>query len=307
MNKKENYGLDEFTSDFKFSVNSKYDNDAIEIVSKDDVINSFLSHSYNNYYKSNNEDTNWINIAFNAFKKENKSSAFSNEDDNKIAFNNEIYYSNPYLLAFYASDSYLKYLLKIEMFPISKKNLMRISNKIFPVKYANEKYVVIKSIYNYQLKKFLYNFFYEDTSSFNNSSNKVASLTKETETLTLTWDILFTIFDNVILIKSDNYNELHFRNGFVRCQDIKSPDYDRILAHSYYELSIKRNKKDNELVRFKEENKKEQSSEKDEKNKNDKKNEKLKNENIRSKSININLDSFKFFKTKGRMVLINEI
>ena len=96
------------------------------------------------------------------------------------------------------------------MFPISKKNLMRISNKIFPVKYANEKYVVIKSIYNYQLKKFLYNFFYEDTSSFNNSSNKVANLTKETETLTLTWDILFTIFDNVILIKSDNYNELHF-------------------------------------------------------------------------------------------------
>ena len=299
VNKKENYGLDEFTSDFKFSVNSKYDNDAIEIVSKDDVINSFLSHSYNNYYKSNNEDTNWINIAFNAFKKENKSSAFSNEDDNKIAFNNEIYYSNPYLLAFYASDSYLKYLLKIEMFPFSKKNLMRISNKIFPVKYANEKYVVIKSIYNYQLKKFLYNFFYEDTSSFNNSSNKVASLTKETETLTLTWDILFTIFDNVILIKSDNYNELHFRNGFVRCQDIKSPDYDRILAHSYYELSIKRNKKDNELVRFKEENKKEQSSEKDENNKNDKKSEKMKNENIRSKSININLDSFKFFKTKG--------
>ena len=299
-NNKENFNLNELTSDFKFSVNSKYNNDAIEIVNKEDVINSFLSHSYNNS-KSNNEEKSQANIAFNVFKNENKSNALSNDDDNKIIFNNEIYYSNPYLLAFYASDSYLKYLLKIEMFPASKKNLMKISNKIFPVKYANEKFVVIKSIYNYQLKKLLYNFFYEDTTSINNnSSNKIANITKETETLTLTWDILFTIFDNVILIKSNNYDELHFRNGFIRCQDIKSPDYDRILAHSYYELSIKKNKKDNDLVRFKDkdENKKEQINEKEEKNKNDKKKENSKNENIRIKSMNTNLDSFNFFKTK---------
>ena len=117
-----------------------------------------------------------------------------------------------------------------------------------------------------------------------NNGNKISNLSRETETLTLTWDILFTLFDNVIIIKANNYNELHFRNGFIRCQDVKSPDYDRILAHSYYELYIKKNKNGKEIVRFKDETnfiKFEQNSEKLEKNKNDKKNnEKSKKEKI---------------------------
>ena len=203
------------------------------------------------------------------------------------------------MLAFYASDSYLKYLLKIEMFPASKKNLMKISNKIFPVKYANEKFVVIKSIYNYQLKKLLYNFFYEDTTSINNnSSNKIANITKETETLTLTWDILFTIFDNVILIKSNNYDELHFRNGFIRCQDVKSPDYDRVLAHSYYELYIKKSKNEREIVRNKEEIKDKKIIEEE----NNKINSEKKNkDNINGiKSINTKFDTINYFNNKNK-------
>ena len=307
--------LNEFTPEFKFSVNSKYSNKAVEMINKDDIIKCYLNFDTNN--NSNNnfyEDNNPINLAYNEIKNENKNYGLKNDDDdnlqNKIIFNNETYYNNPYLMAFYASDSYLKYLLKIEMFPFSKKNFATISNKIFPVKYANEKFVVIKSIYNYQLKKLLYNYFLDDLNSFNNNQienngNKISNLSRETETLTLTWDILFTLFDNVIIIKANNYNELHFRNGFIRCQDVKSPDYDRILAHSYYELYIKKNKNGKEIVRFKDETnfiKFEQNSEKLEKNKNDKKNnEKSKKENVRIKSTNVNTDTFNYFKNKENL------
>ena len=78
------------------------------------------------------------------------------------------------------------------------------------------------------------------------------NLQRETETLTFSWDILFTIFDNAIIIKANNYSEMHFRNGFVRCQDVQSPDYDRILAHTYYELNIKKFRPDRENMKFKE-------------------------------------------------------
>ena len=113
--------------------------------------------------------------------------------------------------------------------------------------------MVIKSIYNHQLKKLLFNYFTDDVISTNNQNdlngNKTQNTSKETETLTLPWDILFTLFDNVILIKANDYDELHFRNGFVRCQDVKSPDYDRILAHSYYELRIEKYKAEKEIVK----------------------------------------------------------
>ena len=106
-----------------------------------------------NYYDRKNNPINLIN----KFREENNNikNIFLNDDDdsqNKINYNNETYYYNPCMLAFYASESYLKYLLKINFFTFTQKNLMTISNKIFPVKYANDKFVVIKSIYNYQLK-----------------------------------------------------------------------------------------------------------------------------------------------------------
>lgn len=146
-------------------------------------------------------------------------------------------------MAFYASNSYLKYLSEIKGFPFGKRLLKSIANKIFPVKFANEQKVVIKSIYNYQLKEFLHNFFTDEINSLNSNyiqndnvlliNIKNHNLQRETETLTFSWDILFTIFDNVIIIKANNYSEMHFRNGFVRCQDIQSTDYDHILAHIY--------------------------------------------------------------------------
>ena len=304
LNNKDNYDLEGYSSEFNFSVNSKHSNKAIETVDKNNIINCFLFSGIieNN---DNEGEINQIN-AMSGFQNDNRSNPPKSEEDenlpNRIMFNNEIYYKNPYLLAFYASDSYLKYLLKIEMFPFGKKNLMQISNKIFPVKYANDKLVVIKSIYNYQLKKLLFNFFLEDSINniqIENQVNKISNSSRETETLTLTWDILFTLFDNVILIKSNNYEELHFRNGFIRCQDIKSPDYDRILAHTYYELHIKKNKSEKEYVRFKEEinsKQSEQESEKIEKNKNDKNN--IIKESIRIKSTNVNNDTFDFFNKK---------
>ena len=316
FNNKDTTNLEELSDVFKFSVNSKYSNKGVEIINKEDVINSYLFHDINSYNYYGGDD-NKINNFFKSFKKENKKNNFYNLDDdddednnnspNKITYINEVYYNNPYLLAFYASESYLKYLLKIEFFPIGKKNLMTISNKIFPVKFANEKFVVIKSIYNQQLKKLLFNYFTDDVISTNNqydlNSNKTQNTSKETETLTLPWDILFTLFDNVILIKVNDYDELHFRNGFVRCQDVKSPDYDRILAHSYYELKIEKYKAEKEIVRFKEDindKKSEKENEELEKNKNDKK-ENIKKEKKRIFSTNVKLDTLKYFDNKDNL------
>ena len=308
LNNKDNGNLDEMTNDFKFIVNSKYNNDAVEKVNKSDVINNYLFCNNNGYYENNNP----INIAYNDYKNGGKNNInyFMNENDddgvNKINFNNEVYPNNSYMMAFYASNSYLKYLMDIESFPFDKKNLKTISNKVFPAKYANENYVVIKSIYNYQLKKLLSNYFLDENNSFNNNQNdnlgnKMANSSRETETLTLTWDMLLTLFDNVIIIKSNNYQELHFRNGFIRCQDVQSPDYDRILAHSYYELSIKKHKNDKQVTVFKEDIniKIDQQKEKDQKSKKDKNNEENNKKNvIKINSIDVNLDSINYFKNK---------
>jgi hypothetical protein len=141
----------------------------------------------------------------------------------------------------------------------------------------------------------------------NNINVKNHNLFRETETLTLTWDMMFALFDNVIIIKGNNYNEIHFRNGFVRCQDVKSPDYDRVLAHTYYELNIKKFKSEREMVRFKEDikdiEKKIDNNSNNSNNNNaqraSKKNgngsENKKKEVIKIKSMNTNLDTIKFF------------
>jgi hypothetical protein len=103
------------------------------------------------------------------------------------------------------------------------------------------------------------------------------------DTLEFSWDLILEFFDCIIIVKSKNYQELHFRNGFIRCQDVKSPDYDRILAHSYYELCIKKYKNEKEVVRFKEDdiNIMEQENEKNNEEKNKKLN--LKKENVEIK------------------------
>ena len=303
--------LENYTANLKFVVNSNYSNKAVEFVNKDDIINKYLFYTninnnpINNISYSNTLD-NKINI--------NKNISNKNIEDeyiqqNKINYNNDTFYSNSYLMVFYASKSYVKYLLEIKNLPLRKMQIKSIANKIYPAKFANEKNVIIKSIYNYQLKQLLYNYFYEDINSNNsnfmpNDNNGILNniknhnLPKESETLTLPWDIIFTIFDNVMIIKGDNYNELHFRNGFVRCQDVKSPDYDRILAHTYYELHIKKFRQERDIDKPKDDkdkkNDKNQGGLKKSVNIDNKKKEIIKN-----KSIITDLDTIKFFNKKN--------
>ena len=296
--------LGNYTPNFKFVVNSNYINKAVEMVNKDDIINKYLFYTNNN-----NNPINNISYTNNIDSKINKNNIEEEYiQQNKINYNNDNFYTNSYLMAFYASDSYLKYISELKDFPLRKKQFKSLTKKIFPAKFANEKKVIIKSIYNYQLKQLLYNYFSEELNSNNSNYNqndnngllnniKNHNLPRETETLTLTWDMLFVIFDNVIIIKGNNYNELHFRNGFVRCQDVKSPDYDRILAHTFYELHIKKFRNDRDFDKLKDDK--------------DKKNEKnlggskrpgnidnKKKDNIKNKSISTNLDSIKFFNRK---------
>ena len=298
-----NSNLEEYTSEFKFGVNSRYSNKAVEIINKDDIINSYLFSDINNYNYTDREN-NPINAIKNLRDENIINNILKNEEDensqNKINYNNEIYYDNPCLMAFYASESYLKYLLKINFFTFTQQDLMTISNKIFPVKYANDKTVVIKSIYNYQLKNLLCNYFQDENNNNHNEnlSTKEINLSKETDTLTFSWDVLFTLFDNVILIKANNTNEIHFRNGFIRCQDVKSPDYDRILAHSYYELYIKKSKNEKEIVRFKEDNNNIIKPENEKNNEDKNKNLNSKKESFEIKSTNVNIDTIKFFENK---------
>ena len=316
FNSKNFNDLGNYTPSFKFVVNSKYTNKVVEMVNKDDIINKYLFYNNNNNNPINN-------ISFSNNNGENKNNLNKNIEEeytqqNKITYNNDTFYANSYLMAFYASNSYLKYLSEIKNLPISKRKLKSISNKIFPVKFANEKKVIIKSIYNYQLKKIFYNYFSEDINSNNsnyiqNDNNvmnnvKNHNLPRETETLTLPWDMLFTLFDNVIIIKGNNYNELHFRNGFIRCQDVKSPDYDRILAHTYYELNIKKFRPDRELVRFKEDKKFDANNNNKPQPGIGKKvgnQENKKKENIKNKSMNTNLDTIKYFNKKNENNNIN--
>ena len=258
--------LQNYTTNFKFVVNSRYINKAVEVVNKDDIINKYLFYNNNNNNNPIQSNISYSNVysGYNGENRPNINKSIEEEyiQQNKISYNNDTYYANSYLMAFYASNSYLKYLSEIKGFPFGKRLLKSIANKIFPVKFANEQKVVIKSIYNYQLKEFLHNFFTDEINSLNSNyiqndnvlliNIKNHNLQRETETLTFSWDILFTIFDNVIIIKANNYSETHFRNGFVRCQDVQSPDYDRILAHTYYELNIKKFRPDRENMKFKE-------------------------------------------------------
>ena len=297
--------LSNYTSNFRFVVNSRYNNRAVETVNKDEIIAKYLFY--------NNNDNNPKNNIPNNHNGDNLNSLFKGIEQeyiqyNRITFNNEVYYANSYLMAFYASNSYLKYLLEIKNLPIIRQKIKSIANKIFPVKFANDKKVIIKSIYNYQLKQLFYNYFSEDinsTNSMQNDNNGMINTIKnhsqrETDTLTLTWDMLFALFDNVIIIKVNNYKELHFRNGFVRCQDVKSPDYDRILAHTYYELHIKKYKTDREAVRFKEEVKDKDKTIEEKpsafsRKKSGNPGENKKKEIIKCKSMNVNLETIKYF------------
>ena len=214
------YELSKYTSNFRYVVNSNYkDNGAVEIVNKDTIINIYLNSL------GENGDTKDINV-------NNLYSIINNVHNNTSSSSSD----NSYLMAFYTSKSYIKYLRSIPNFHKSK--LKFIENRLFSVKEANDKTVIIKSIYNYQLKQYLQYYFSDDNQLLRDYDQN-----KENDSLVLTWDILLVIFDNIIIIKSQNYKELHFRNGFIRCQDVLSPDYDRILANAYYELTITKNTK----------------------------------------------------------------
>ena len=114
-----------------------------------------------------------------------------------------------------------------------KKKMKIIENKIFCAKNADEHNVYIKSIFNYQLQLYL-----EKIKKLpNNLLHNIES--KSNETLSISWDVILNIFDNIIIVKVDDYQYLNFRNCFVRCNDYDSPDYDKFLATHYYELTIK--------------------------------------------------------------------
>ena len=175
-------------------------------------------------FKKNNEkffvNTNLIN----------QSSLITSKDE----IIEEIIRNENYLMGFYLSEENNKNENKLKI------NLIK--NKFFPIKSATKKTCKIKSIFNYQLKQ------------YSLSTGKINENIKEKwenslDSLEFPWEIILEIFNNILIVKSNNYQELHFRNGFIRCQDYESPDYDRILAHSYYELKIRniRNKEDSEI------------------------------------------------------------
>ena len=117
------------------------------------------------------------------------------------------------LMAVYASKEFVRD-------NYNKDKIHNLSGKVFPIISGDRNGFQIKSIYNYQLKKYI-----------NSNSNSI-------DLLELSWSAFKTLFDSIIIVKTEITHEIHFRNGFVRCLDIDSPDYDRILAHTYYELNI---------------------------------------------------------------------
>ena len=120
---------------------------------------------------------------------------------------------NNCLMAVYASKEFVRD-------NYNKDKIHNLSGKVFPIINGDRNGFQIKSIYNYQLKKYI-----------NSNSNNI-------DLLELSWSAFKTLFDSIIIIKTEITHEIHFRNGFIRCLDIESPDYDRILAHTYYELNI---------------------------------------------------------------------
>ena len=225
------YGI---TTTYKYLLNSNLNhNKGSEVVGKDDVIFCYI--------KNNIGEKLDLNINIDNSKKSYMRSQDKTKDSNSdnVSNNNSNIignYNNTYLLGFYASDTYLQFLTEYHNFPINNQTSKLIEKKLFAVDKANKNHVSIKSLYNYQLKQFL-NTFFKDNSTDDKNSNK------ESDTITLSWDIALTIFDNIIIIQNNNYEELHFRNSFIRCQDIDNYDFERILAHSYYELKIEKSKK----------------------------------------------------------------
>ena len=241
--------LGNITQNYRYMVNSNLPyNKGSEVVSKEDIIN---------YYLKNNNDKAQTNDFFNLNMNlidQNKGLNNISEIENKFVFNNNSVFgeSNSYLLGFYVSENYLKYLSDIHSFPINKEQIKLLDKKLFAVKEANKKFVNVKSIYNYQLKQFLKGIFgeeKEEEEEINSNEEKEnvekENQNKETDSMAILWDVVLTIFDNVIIVKANKYEEIHFRNAFVRCQDLEFPDHDRILAHTYYELKIRKSGKAN--------------------------------------------------------------
>ena len=242
--------LGNITQNYRYMVNSNLAyNKGSEVVSKDDIINYYLKNNVND--KGVND--HYINLNINLM---DQKSTFNNisEFGNKFTFNNNSVFgeNNSYLLGFYASEAYLKYLSDIHGFPINKDKIKLLDKKLFAIKEANRKYVNVKSIYNYQLKQFLNGMFSEENdeeeeinSNEEKENENKENQNKETDSMAILWDVVLTIFDNIIIIKANKFEEVHFRNAFVRCQDIEFPDHDRILAHTYYELKIRKSGKGN--------------------------------------------------------------
>ena len=224
--------LSNITQNYRYIVNSNLGcNKASEVISKEDIINYYIK--YNN--KENQSD---FEIKLNLT--EQKNNLFEQDKSTIFDINSNFGDTNPYLLGFYTTESYLQSLIDNHGFPIEKEKIKLIEKKLFAVKEANLKYLNIKSIYNYQLKNFFKIFFKEEEA-------KEEKENKELDSLIISWDIILTLFDNIIIVKSNKYDELHFRNAFVRCQDLEHPEHERILAHSYYELTIKKSDKVNNI------------------------------------------------------------
>ena len=260
--------LGNITHNYRYMVNSNLVyNKGSEVVSKEDIINYYLKNNIND-----KGVYDYFNLNLNLLDQKNPWNNIS-EIDNKYVFNNNSVFgeNNSYLLGFYASEAYLKYLADIHGFPIDKDKIKLLDKKLFAVKEANRKYVNIKSIYNYQLKQFLNGILDEEkteeediNSNEDKENENKENVNKETDSLSILWDIILTIFDNVIIIRANKYEEIHFRNAFIRCQDIEFPDHDRILAHTYYELKIRKGKGNNYKMKTGGE-----GANKDEKDKND--------------------------------------
>ena len=235
--------LSNVTQNYRYIVNSNLSyNKASEVISKEDIINYYIK--YNNKESNSNDYYIKLNLT------EQKNNNISETDKNIFDNNSNFGVNNPCLLGFYATESYLQSLVVNHGFPIDKEKIKLISKRLFAVKEANSKFLNVKSIYNYQLKHFLKELFNEDNSNeeeMNDTKDQKDKENKETDSLSIPWDIILTLFDNIIIVKAIKYDELHFRNAFVRCQDFEHPEEDRILAHTYYELTIKKSGKINNI------------------------------------------------------------
>ena len=232
--------LANITQNYRYTVNSNLPfNKASEVISKEDIINYYIK------YNNKESNTNDYFIKFNLT--EQKNIITENEKNYVFDTNSNFGENNPYLLGFYTTESHLKNLVDNHGFPINKEMIKSIEKKIFSVKEANAKYLNVKSIYNYQLKKFMNVLLNEENSNDDSEKNDKEKENKETDSLSILWDIILTLFDNIIIVKANKYDELHFRNAFVRCQDLEHPEQDRILAHTYYELTIKSQNKLNNI------------------------------------------------------------